>query len=149
MTLPVEVVFRNVRFIDWVDADVRNRAARLYAYCRDIVSCRVLIEIPHRHHLRGKRFQMRIELSVPGEDIVVNHAPRHRAAERRREAPDLPKSGEIDATRKDVRLVVREAFDIARRELQDYVRRRRGSVKAHPRPGPRVKRAAERAGISR
>ena len=43
----------------------------------------------------------------------------------------------------DVRVAIREAFGAARRKLEDYERRRRGEVKAHPRaPGDRTRRRA-------
>jgi hypothetical protein len=149
MPLPVDVTFRNLKAIDRVEDDVRKRAGRLMAYCPDLLACRVLIEIPHRHHLHGNRFQVRVDLTVRGDEIVITHAPRRRAEERRREEPNLTKSREIDATRRDLRLLVRETFDIARRQLQDYARRRRGAIKLHPRPGPLARRAAERAGATR
>ena len=148
MKRPVHVEFRNLRFTDWIDADIRKRAAKLDTYCRDIMSLRVTVEVPHRHRLHGNRFQMRLDLSVPGEEIVVSHAPRWRATERRLEARTAAKGAEIDPMRKDVRVVLREVFDRARRELQDYARRRRGAVKTHPRPGRRVERAAARARVS-
>lgn len=148
MPLPVDVTFRNLKAIDRVEEDVRKRAGRLLAYCPDLLACRVLIEIPHHHHLHGNRFQVRVDLAVPGDEIVVNHAPRHRADERRRQEPSLRKKREIDATRKDLQLLVRETFDIVRRKLQDYARRRRGAIKLHPRPGPRMRRAAERADVA-
>lgn len=146
MRVPLEIKFRNLKFTDWIDADIRRRAAKLDTYCRNIISCRAIVEIPHRHRLHGNRFQVRVELGVPGEEIVVSHAPRRRATERRLEAPAATKRTEVDATRKDARVVLREVFDKARRELQDYARRRRGAVKTHPRPGRRVERAASRAG---
>src|SRR3970282_520715 len=138
MQAPLEIKFHNLKSTEWIDADIRRRVAKLATYCRDIISCRVIVEIPHRHRLHGNRFQVRVDLGVPGEDIVVSHAPRLRATERRLEAPAATKRTEVDATRKDARVVLREVFDKARRELQDYARRRRGGGETHPRPGRRV-----------
>jgi ribosome-associated translation inhibitor RaiA len=39
----------------------------------------------------------------------------------------------LQPTSDDVYVSIRDAFDAARRQLEDYERRRRGQVKAHPR----------------
>jgi hypothetical protein len=38
-----------------------------------IVSCRVLVEHIRRRHEHGSPFNVRIELSVPGAELVVNY----------------------------------------------------------------------------
>jgi len=134
---PVDIAFRNLSSIDWVEADIRKRAAKLASYCPDIQSCRVLVEVPHRHHRHGNRFHIRIDVTVPGEEVAVSHAPDLHGVQQDRGEMATEKGKEPDAARKDRRLVIREAFDIARRRLQDYAQRRRHAVKAHvshPRP---------------
>src|SRR5205823_5459031 len=86
----------------------------LETYCPDIVTCRVMVGKPHRHHENGNRFDVHIDIAVPGEEIAVSHSPNFR------------KQVE-EGTKKDVRTVVRDAFAAAKRQLQDYVRRRRSS----------------------
>ena len=131
MGVPVEVAFRNLSPIDWAEAEIRRRAYKLAAACRDLQSCRVLVEIPHRHHVRGNRFHIRIDLTVPGEDIAVSRAPDAHALLKHHEEPAREKRMEIEADRKDGHLVIRKAFDAARRQLQEYARRRRHEVKTH------------------
>lgn len=114
----VEVTFRNVQTSGWLEEDIRERAAKLETYCPDIVACRVLIGKSHRHHENGNRFDVHIDIAVPGEEIAVSHSPNFRKQT-------------VDRARKDVRTVVRNAFAAAKRQLQDYVRRRRLAVKAH------------------
>lgn len=97
-----------------VEADIRKRAAKLDAVCPGIISCHVVADIPHRHHQHGNNFRVRIDLKVRREEIAVA-----------REGPE-----------KDLRLVLRRAFDVARRRLQDHVRQRRD-----------VKRSPRRAGV--
>ena len=103
---------------EWLEQDIRGRAARLETYCPDIVTCRVMVGKPHRHHENGNRFDVHIDIAVPGEEIAVTHSPHFRKAIE-------------DGTRKDIRTVVRDAFASAKRQLQGYVRRRRREVKAH------------------
>ena len=114
----VEVTFKNMHTASWLEQDIRERAARLETYCPDIVTCRVMIDKPHHHKPAGRRFSVHIDIAVPGEEIAVSHSPHFR------------KQSE-DGLRKDILAVVRNAFASARRQLQDYVRRRRNDVKAH------------------
>ena len=113
MGLPVSVTFHRVDSSTWIEADVRKRATRLEMYCRLLRSCRIVIDVPHRHHQHGNRFRLHIELVVPDEAIAVT-----------RDAP-------LTAPARDLALVIREAFDVARRRLQDYTRRHRLDVKQH------------------
>lgn len=131
MKLPVDITFHNLGFIDWIDAEIRKRAAKLQAYCPDIASCRVLVEIPHRHHQHGNRLRLHIDMTVPGEEIAVSQTPSLHGLQQDLDEPMSEKRFEIGTMRKDAQLVIRQAFDIARRRLQDYARRRRGAVKTH------------------
>ena len=72
MTRPLQVTFRNMAVAPVLEEEVRARAAWLETFYSEIVGCRVLIEFPHRHRSRGRPVHIRVELSVPGEDIVVN-----------------------------------------------------------------------------
>ena len=141
MKLRPIITFRNLSPIDWIEAEIQVRAQRLGTYCADIAACRVLVEIPHRHHKHGNRFHIRIDLSVPGEEIAVSHAPDSHTRQRDLEEAAPEKRVEIEAVRKDGRVVIREAFDIAKRQLQNYAQRRRHEVKTHKsRPRGRVVR---------
>jgi ribosome-associated translation inhibitor RaiA len=102
-----------------VEAKIRARTDRLARFSEDIQKCEIWLESPHRHHRKGYLYAIRIRLTVPGEEIDIRLQP------------------ETD----DVYVAVREAFDAARRNLEDYERRRRGQVKAHPRaPGDASRR---------
>jgi hypothetical protein len=137
-----EVTFRNMSSGGWLEEDIQRRVRKLNVYCPDIISSRALVEIPHRHQRSGKRFHVRIDLTVPGEHIVVSHGPTLRGLLRDLGRTAWAKQAEIESARKDIHLVVREAFDIARRQLCDYARRRRLAVKTHK---PRSRRPAPQA----
>jgi hypothetical protein len=68
---------------------------------------------------------VRIELSLPGEDVIVNHEPTLDTTAR----SAYRKSDELDGRHKDVHVAIHEAFDVARRCLEDVARRQRGDVK--------------------
>lgn len=113
MQQPLQITFRNMEPSAAVEAKVRERAEKLAHYYEPIMSCRVVVEAPHKHHHKGGLYHVRIDLTVPEGELVVSHErARHHAHE-------------------DVYVAVRDAFDAARRQLEDYARRQRGQVKAH------------------
>ncbi len=117
MDIPLEVSFRNMDRSDAVEARVRERAAKLEKFGDRITSCRVVIEAPQRRHHKGNLFHVRIEIGVPGRpELVVSRHPKDKHAH------------------EDVHVAVRNAFDAARRQLEDYTRRIGGSVKTHEMP---------------
>jgi ribosome-associated translation inhibitor RaiA len=115
---------------------IRAESAKLDRYFNRITSCRVLVEAPHRHHRWGEPFHIRIELSVPGTEIVVKHAPSLHSALARAEMGKWSKHFEAGVPHKDMYVTIRDAFRAARRRLEDYVRRLRGDVKVHGRVPP-------------
>jgi ribosomal subunit interface protein len=113
MQIPVQVTFRDMPVSDAIEATCWQEAEKLERYFDRITSCRIVISEPHRRHRKGNLFAITVDLTVPGEEIVVNREPaEHHACE-------------------DVQVALRETFDIARRQLQDYVRRIDGRVKEH------------------
>ncbi len=116
MAIPVNVTFKGVQVSDAVRAAAQEHAAELERFFDRILSCRVVIEAPARHGRKGGIYHVRLDLSVPGSDIFVNH---ERA---------------LDPAHEDVYVALRDAFDVARRKLEDYARRLRGDVKTHRGP---------------
>jgi cold shock CspA family protein len=117
-----------------IEAELRTRAAKLEKYCRDIESFRVAVDMPHRHHEEGNRFSVRIDMKMPGEELAVSHGSNLHAAGQDLDEREVAKQSEIEGMRKHRGLVIKEAFDVARRRLQDYARRRRHDVKTHEEP---------------
>ncbi|MGC4086183.1 MAG: HPF/RaiA family ribosome-associated protein [Vicinamibacterales bacterium] len=72
MTTPITVTFSKTKASPWLEAEIRDRVDRLKVLFSDILSCRVVVDIPHRRHQRGNRFAIRIELAVPGEDLAIS-----------------------------------------------------------------------------
>jgi hypothetical protein len=131
MRLTPDIMYRNIRSSPWLRGEIQRRVATLSTFCPDILSCRVLVEVPHRHSRHGNHYHVRIELIVPGETIVAGYEPSTDAFAGRGEAPVRAKRAEIASTRKHASLAFRHAFAAAKRQLQDYARRRRGAVKTH------------------
>jgi cold shock CspA family protein len=139
--IPLQITFRNMAPSEVIEAHIREAAEKLDVFYDEMMRCRVLVETPHRHHRKGKLYHVRIDLTVPGGEIVIKRAPRMISdrPSRFRKPPDdvaLEESRELSkyVVHDDIQLAIRDAFDAARRKLQDYARRRRGVLKVHEGP---------------
>ena len=108
MQLPLQVTYRGLESSAALEDAVREKAAKLEQFHPRLMSCRVVIERAARHKTRGKQFVVRVDLKAPGGEIAVN-----------RDHDD------------DVYVALRDAFDAARRKLEDFAREIRGDVKRH------------------
>ena len=108
MQLPIQIVFRDLPRSDAIEAAIHEKATRLDRYYDHIMSCRITVATIQKHKHQGKLFNVRVDLTVPGSEIVVNRD---------------------DA--EDIYVAIRDAFDHARCRLEDFARRQRGEVKAH------------------
>jgi cold shock CspA family protein len=129
MHLTPTITFRGVERTTALETEILTRLRKLETYHRGIMGCRVLVELVQRHHEAGNRYHVRIDLTVPGQEIVVAHEAGLHATAQDVDAEKLTKVAESDPERKHARVAIREAFDVARRQLQDYARRQRGAVK--------------------
>jgi ribosome-associated translation inhibitor RaiA len=131
MKLPIQITFRGIAQSGELYTLIQQQASALDQYYSDIMRCRVLIEVPHRHHQEGNRYHVRIELTVPGEDILITHEPSLYPSLRNVEREEVAKATDLNSVHQYGGVAIREAFDLARRRLQDYARRQRGAVKVH------------------
>jgi len=129
MQTPVTVTFRGMNPSAWIEGDIRKRAAKLETVCHDITSCHVTVDVPHRSHAEGNRFSVRIDLTVPGEELAVARDANVHAARKHLGEEDWTKQFDVEGERKHLRLVIKDAFDVARRQVQTYAQRRRLEVK--------------------
>jgi ribosomal subunit interface protein len=102
---PLQITARDLSLSEAAENDIRAKAENLDTYYDGIVNCRVVVEGPGRHHRQGP-YTVRIDLTVPGSELVVDR--------------------QSDA---DLYVAIRDAFDAARRRLEDHARRQRGDVK--------------------
>lgn len=116
MQIPLQITFRHMDSSEALAARVRGRAEELERFFDRIVSCRVVVECRHPRRRQGNLIHVRVDLGVPGREIVVGRDPTaHHAHE-------------------DAPVAVRDAFDAVRRLLEDYVREERGNIKLHAVP---------------
>jgi len=108
MQIPLQITIHDVEHSEALETHIRDKAKKLDEFFSHIMSCRVVVGVPHKHHTQGKQFNVRIDIGVPGSEIVVNR--------------------DHD---EDVYVALRDAFDAAKRQLEDYARKHRGDVKTH------------------
>jgi ribosomal subunit interface protein len=73
MKLPLQVTFRNIPPSEPLVDYVRTKANKLDTFFGRITSCRVAVEAPHRHHHHGNHYRVRVDVTVPGAELVVGH----------------------------------------------------------------------------
>ena len=106
MQIPVQVTFKGLPVNDEIERLCIQHAEALEKF-GPLVSCRVVIDKPHQHKKRGNLFDVRLDIKIPGREIAVSRTPAEHAVSEHAE------------------VALREAFDEARRQIQDAVRVRR------------------------
>ena len=116
MNLPIEISFRDMDSSEAVEARVRERVEKLQRYFDRALSCRVVVEARHRSSRKGKLYNVRLHLSIPGKDVVVGHEHKR------------------DHAHEDVYVAIRDAFNAMESQLKSQAEVMRGKVKAHEVP---------------
>ena len=115
MQIPLQITFRHMETSEALEAKIREKVSSLERFADHITGCRVTVEAPHQHHHKGQLFNVKVDITLPGTEIVADrHPDKHHAHE-------------------DVYVALRDAFKATRRQLEDYVRKQRGDVKTHAR----------------
>ncbi len=127
-SFPLQITFRNVKSPPEAELWIRSEAAKLGEFYRRIMGCRVAVESPH-HHRQGDPYHVRIDLTVPGGELLIKHEPTLKTRARQLGEAELRKHLEARNPHKHLRQAIDDAFKAAGRRLQDYVRRQRGDVK--------------------
>lgn len=113
MESPVQITYRDVDPNPSMDAAIRKQVDRLDALYPKIISCRVAVETASQRHRTGNPFQIHIDLSVPGAELIVGR-PQSKGNQHH-----------------DFFIALRDAFRAARRELKTYSQKQRVDVKRH------------------
>ncbi|MDQ3773708.1 MAG: hypothetical protein M3461_04750 [Pseudomonadota bacterium] len=97
-----------------------------------------MVEVPHRHRQRGKRFHIRIDLTVPRGEIIVKQEPSVHSAIQQAEHEKGKKDQETATPHKDIYVVIRDAFKAARRKQERSGQASRsGAARPHQQALPR------------
>lgn len=106
MELPLQISATGVELGSGTESLIRRHAEKLNRYYAHIMGARVVVEVPQRQMGDPIVYNVHVDITVPGGEVVVKHQAH----------PEL-------------HTAIQRAFDAARRRLQDYARRQRGDVK--------------------
>jgi ribosomal subunit interface protein len=121
MQSDLQITIRDMEHSPALEERIRDKVKKLEQVYPRIMGCRVVLEAPHRHKQQGKQFIVRLDVTVPGKEIVVNHDHHE-----------------------DAYVALRDAFNAARRQLEEYGRIQRGDIKNHvPEDGPTANPTAD------
>ncbi len=112
MQRPLRIISRDFSLSEAFEAEIRQKAAGLESYYPRMSGCEVTVRAPAiKHHRKGGPFIVNIRMTVPGRELAVDRQ-----------------------SEEELSQAIREAFDVARRQLEDYAREQRGDVKAREHP---------------
>lgn len=101
MNNPVEIALRGIPASNALERYIGEEAQRLHGICDHIRSCQLLAEAQQREKGQGTRLAVRLEITLPGTEVVVNRE--HGS---------------------DIYAAVHDAFAAAGRQLREHMRRR-------------------------
>ncbi|MBI2317839.1 MAG: ribosome-associated translation inhibitor RaiA [Betaproteobacteria bacterium] len=115
MQTALQITVRDMDHSDALDQHIRDKVAKIERIYPRLMGCRVVAEHQDRHKQQGKHFAVRVDLTLPGKEIVVTrqHA-------------------------EDPYVALRDAFDAAKRQVEEYasVQRRDSKLRrAGSKPG--------------
>jgi ribosomal subunit interface protein len=103
----MQITLRHVERSDALESRIRRSVRKLERLYGGILGSRIVVEAPHNRQQQGRQFSVRVEVKVPGNDIVVNREHHE-----------------------DPYVALRDAFSAAGRQVEDYARRQRREIRA-------------------
>ena len=113
MQIPLQITFRGIPHSDAVEAKIREKVSKLERFHSHIMGCRVAVESEHHRHHQGNQYHIRLDITTPRKELVISRDHHDKKAY------------------EDVYVAMRDAFNAATRQLEDYARVQRGKVKTH------------------
>lgn len=113
MQVPLQINFRHMDASSADEARIRQRCHKLEQFAEYITRCRITIEAPFGYHHQNGLYTVTIQLTLTDGELTVSRPPEQYHAH------------------KDMNVAIRDAFDTARNQLEDYVRRRRAEIMLH------------------
>ena len=101
MRVPLQITFHNLAHSDAIASRIEQQFDKLCHFCDRIISCQVVVEIPHQHRYRRNPYHIRINLTLPGEKLVIDQ-------------------DNSDNLHNNAYIAIRDAFSSAQRKLKQY-----------------------------
>jgi ribosomal subunit interface protein len=113
MQIPLQITFRGIPHSDAVETRIREKVSKLERFHSHIMGCRVAVESEHHRHHQGNQYHIRIDITTPRKELVISREHHDKKAY------------------EDIYVAIRDAFNAAARQLEDYSRVQQGKVKTH------------------
>ena len=107
MPVPTQLIFHGFGPSPALAALIHQDVERLTRHQLRMTSCRVTLDKPHRHHQKGNLFSVRVDLRIPGRQIIVTRSP------------------DLHQAHQDIRVLIHDVFDEVSRRLSEISGRRR------------------------
>jgi len=101
--IPLQISSRKLSLSSSTIEVIKHKVQKLELFFDKIIACRIMVETPHRHKNHGSLYNVTIDISIPGGELVV-----------KREANE------------DMLVAVRDAFEAARRQIAQHSKKRKG-----------------------
>ncbi|WP_334151256.1 HPF/RaiA family ribosome-associated protein [Hyphomicrobium sp.] len=113
MNTPLEISFKGLDKSPAIEAKIAERAAKLEKHFERMTHCRVVVAAPNKHHHKGKTYEIKIDIGIPGAaPLIVTH------------------ESAVGQAQEDLKIALRDAFDAADRRLGEIVEKKNGAVRA-------------------
>jgi len=117
MQTPVEIEFQGMEAKPQIQAALAKHVADLEQRFGRVTACRVVLKAPGAHYRTGGLYEVNIRLALPdGREVNVD------------------RTAQADERHSDLEFAINDAFNRARRQLQDRVRELQGHLKHHEGP---------------
>jgi len=125
-----QITFHGLKPSEELRQEIADRIAWLEQFYPPLMACRVRLQVPHRHRGHGRHMHVHIEMTMPGRPpLVITHEPSLQPALKDAATPATRKRDEIGVLHRYAHVAIREAFDAARRRLQDLDGDKRADLK--------------------
>ncbi len=101
MQKPLELSIQDANNSQFVEEIVMEKIFKIEQMYNKIISWRIFIRQPHKRHVKGNAFNIRIDIKLPDDRIVVN----------------CKSNDELGP-------LIHEAFEVAQRQTKKYIKRR-------------------------
>ncbi len=72
MEIILQTTTRDIPHSEALDSHIRQKAENLEKFYPHIMACRVVVELPHKHKHQGRIFDVHLDITVPGGELIVN-----------------------------------------------------------------------------
>lgn len=107
MNTPLEILFNGLDKSAAIEAKIAERAGKLEKLFDRMTYCRVVVAAPNKHHHKGKTYEVKIDIGIPGTaPLIVTH------------------ESAVGQAQEDLKIALRDAFDTAGRRLNEIANKK-------------------------